>query len=231
MVKSNEELKKIIMANGLGDEAGKSRIFNKFFKDRQKGENYIYKKFGIDFNKKILDVGCGYGHDLIHFSDVSVGFDAAGFQADFARSLGLKVISGNAEDDLHKILEQFDIIWCADFLVHTLSPYKFLYELRKLLPVGGKLVIQIPLMSIFGKYRSGCHFYAFNKKSLVYLMEMAGYSIVKTSGLIRRFPGWLNFIFEVPLKLLGGNIWVLAEKKKDTPVDFNKVYLPGWFNK
>jgi len=109
------------------------------------------------------------------------------------------------------------------------SPYKFLYDCRRLLPVGGKIVIQIPLMSIFNKHRSGCHFYAFNKKSLLYLIEMAGFRVIKTSGLIRKKPEWFNFIFELMMQNWGGNIWVLAEKEDKAPVDFKKVYLPDWF--
>jgi len=229
MEKSNEELKKILLAKGLGSPEDNLRIYNKFFKDRQKREEYIYKKFGIDFNMKILDIGCGYGHDLIHFSENSLGLEAAAYQADYARSLGLNVISGNAEEDLNKISQQFDLIWCADFLVHTVSPYKFLYDLRRLLPTGGKLVIQIPLMSIFNKHRAGCHFYAFNKKSLEYLIEMAGFWALKTSGLIRKKPNWFNLIFELPLQRWGGNIWILAEKEEATPVNFDKVCLPAWF--
>ncbi|MFA6307042.1 MAG: class I SAM-dependent methyltransferase [Patescibacteria group bacterium] len=229
MLKNNEELKKILLAKGLGSSEGNLRIFNKFFKDRQTEEQYIHQRFKIDHGLKVLDIGCGYGHDLIHFSEDSVGLEAAVYQADYARSLGLKVVSGNAEEDLNKISGQFDLIWCADFLVHMISPYKFLYDSRRLLPVGGKLVIQIPLMSIFNKHRSGCHFYAFNKKSLEYLMAMAGYRVLKTSGLIRKKPNWFNFIFEPLLQNWGGNIWVLAEKEETVPVDFSKVYLPAWF--
>lgn len=229
MIKNNKELKNILLKRGLGDAEGNLRIFNKFFKNRQNDERYIRERFGLDDKLKVLDIGCGYGHDLIHFSDESVGLEAASFQADYARALGLRVISGNAEQDLEKINEQFDLIWCADFLVHMISPYKFLYDSRRLMPVGGKLVIQIPLMSIFNKHRSGCHFYAFNKKSLEYLMEMAGYRVLKTSGLIRKKSVWFNFIFEPLLQRWGGNIWVLAEKLEATPVDFEKVYLPTWF--
>lgn len=229
MKKSNEELKKILLTKGLASPEENLRIFNKFFKDRQAEESYIYKKFKIDYSLKILDIGCGHGHDLIHFSENSVGLEAAAYQADYARSLGLNVILGNAEEDLNKISQEFDFVWCADFLVHMISPYKFLYDLRRLLPVGGKLMIQIPLMSIFNKHRSDYHFYAFNKKALEYLMEMAGYRVLKTSGLIRKKPVWFNMIFEPLLQIWGGNIWVLAEKEATAPVNFNKVHLPSWF--
>ena len=229
MLKDNNQIKNIITSCGSYNQEGNLRIYNKFFKNRQNEQKYIYKKFQINFNSKILDIGCGYGHDLIHFSPDSVGLEIGEPKVNFAKSLKLNVILGNAEDDLTKIDQKFDLIWCLDFLVHMASPYKFLYDCRRLLPVGGKIVIQIPLMSIFNKHRSGCHFYAFNKKSLLYLIEMAGFRVIKTSGLIRKKPEWFNFIFELMMQNWGGNIWVLAEKEDKAPVDFKKVYLPDWF--
>ncbi len=229
MEKSNNELKKLILEKGTGDTEENQRIYNKFFKDWQRNHKYIYRKFRINFNMKILDIGCGYGYNLIHFSENSVGIEASFRMAEFASKLGLNVLSINVEDDLSAIGQKFNLIWCTDFLVHMISPYKFLYDCRKLLEDNGRLVIQIPLMSIFNMHRSSCHFYAFNKKSLLYLLEMAGYDIIQISGAIRRKPKWFNFIFDPLLRRWGGNIWVLARKKKDAAIDFGKVYPPKWF--
>jgi len=229
MKKTNQELEKIILEKGLGDAAENARIYHKFFKDWQFRNSYIYERFNLDFNSKILDIGCTYGHNLIHFAPESVGIEANVREAEFARALGLRVVNVNAEDDLGDLAEQFDLIWCTDFLVHMISPYKFLYDCRKLLGENGRLIIQIPLMSIFNKHRSSCHFYAFNKKSLLYLLEMSGYKVIKTSGSVRRLAFTLNRILEPALQLWGGNIWVLAEKQEKTPVNFDKVYLPKWF--
>ena len=176
-----------------------------------------------------MDIGCTYGHNLIHFAQDSVGLEKNTKAATYARALGLKVIDINVEDDLESISEQFDLIWCTDFLVHLISPYKFLYDCRKLLKSNGCLVIQIPLMSLLNKHRAHCHFYAFNKKSLIYLLEMSGYRIVKSSGLIRRLPKWFNYLLEPIFQLGGTNIWLLLEKEDQIPINFSKVYLPKWF--
>jgi SAM-dependent methyltransferase len=229
MKKNNQALEKIILEKGLGDAKENARIYRKFFKDWPAKNNYIYQRFGLDFNSKILDIGCTYGHNLIHFAPESVGIEANEHEAGFARALGLKVVNVNAEDDLGAIGEKFDLIWCTDFLVHMISPYKFLYDCRPRLKDKGRLVIQVPLLSPLNMHRSTCHFYAFNKKSLIYLLELAGFKTVKTSGLIRRLPQWLNFALEPLLQLFGGNIWILAEKQEKTPVNFDKVYLPKWF--
>lgn len=229
MMKNNEQIKNIIISRGNYNQEGNLRIYNKFFKNRQNEQEYIYKRFQIDFSSKILDIGCGYGHDLIHFSHNSVGLEIEEQKVNFSRSLGLNVILGNAENDLAKMNQKFDLIWCLDFLVHMVSPYKFLYDCRKLLPVGGKIVIQIPLLSILNKHRASCHFYAFNKKSLLYLIEMSGFKVINTSGLVRRKSKWFNFIFEPILQNWGGNIWVLAEKKDKLPVNLEETYFPNWF--
>ena len=225
---TSEQIKKIILTKGIFSEKENLRIYFKVFQNWVKYNSYIFKRFNINFEDKILDIGSNYGYNLIHFNPDSVGIESAKSMADFSKALGLNVLDINIEDDL-AVVGKFDLIWCLDFLVHMASPYKFLYDCRRLLPVGGKIVIQIPLMSIFNKHRSGCHFYAFNKKSLLYLIEMAGFRVIKTSGLIRKKPEWFNFIFELMMQNWGGNIWVLAEKEDKAPVDFKKVYLPDWF--
>lgn len=231
MKKSNEELKEIIFGKtSLGMEEEK-RIYLKFFKDWQNNHEYIYKRFDLDFNQKILDIGCGYGYNLIHFAPESVGIEAHVKLADFAKKIGLNIISVNAEDTFPEIDGGFDLVWCSDFLVHLVSPYKFLYDCRKVIRTDGRIMIQVPLMSIFDMHRSDCHFYAFNKKSLLYLIEIAGYKIIKTSGFLRHKPYWFNFIFEPLLQLFGGNIWVLAQKQGDAVSNFSRSYLPSWFKK
>ncbi|MDD4332943.1 MAG: methyltransferase domain-containing protein [Patescibacteria group bacterium] len=229
MRKTNEELEKLIMDRGIFTGEENRRIYEQSFKNWHGDHEYIYKRFGISQEEKMLEIGSAYGQNLIHFSKESIGIEVNNKLVDFSRSLGLKIISLNAEDDLSLITEKYDLIWCTDFLVHMVSPYKFLYDCRNLLKDRGRIVIQIPLMSMFETHRSSCHFYAFNKKSLLYLLEMAGYKIIKTSGLIRKKPRWFNYIFEPLLQIWGGNIWVLAEKEDKTPVNFKKVFLPKWF--
>jgi len=225
----NEEVKKIILEKGTFTAEENLRVYNTYFHNWVEYNDYIYKRFNINFDNKILDIGSSYGHNLIHFNRQSIGIEANQSLIPFSRSLGLNIMELNIEDALPAD-EKFDLIWCTDFLVHLISPYKFLYDCRKILKDNGRLVIQIPLMSILNTHRSACHFYAFNKKSLLYLLEMNGYKILKTSGCIRKMPKIFNVIFEPVLQIFGGNIWVLAEKK-ETSFNFKKSFLPNWFNK
>ena len=91
-------------------------------------------------------------------------------------------------------------------------------------------MIQLPLMSFWGKHISPLHFYAFNKKSLIYLLETAGFEVVKTSGCIRHLPQFVNKILEPILQIWGGNIWVLV-KNSNKKISYSGSCLPKWFGK
>jgi SAM-dependent methyltransferase len=225
----NSEVGDLITKKGAFAESENLRIYKTYFYDWVKYNGYIYKKFNILFEKRILDIGSSYGHNLIHFAKDSVGIEANHNLVIFSRGLGLNVVEGNIEDSL-PTSERFDLVWCTDFLVHLVSPYKFLYDCRKLLNTGGRIVIQIPLMSMLNNHKSPCHLYAFNKKSLIYLLETAGYKIIKTSGCIRKMPNLFNYLLEPVLQVMGGNIWILAEKKEDK-FNFEKSFLPAWFTR
>jgi 2-polyprenyl-3-methyl-5-hydroxy-6-metoxy-1,4-benzoquinol methylase len=229
MEKNNKNLEKFILEKGIYSLEENQRIYDKFFKHWKSDHEYIYRRFDINFSEKILDIGCSYGYNLINFSKESVGIEFCKQTSDFAKGLGLNIAAINIEDNLLDINDKFDLIWCSDVIVHLISPYKFLYECRSLLKDSGRIVLQIPLMSFFGMHISDCHFYAFNKKSLMYLFEMAGYKIIKTSGLIRKKTKWFNFLFEPLLQLYGGNIWVLAEKQEKPAINFERVFPPKWF--
>jgi len=223
-----EKLKKIILSKGLYNNKENLRIYNKFFKNWFNNHIYIYNKFNIKDSFRILDIGCGPGHNLIHFNQDSIGIDANDYLVDFGKGLGLNIIKTNVEEDLSVINGKFDLAWCTDFLVHMVSPFRFLFKLRDYLDNESCLVIQIPKPSIFGTHKSPEHFYAFNKETLTFLLESSGYKIVGCSGYIRKMPNFLNRIFEPLLQRFGSNIWLLAKKDKYSGIP-KKTFLPSWF--
>lgn len=227
----NKEIKQlIIVKSGLAENEAEKMYF-RFFHNWAEHHKYIYKRFNINFGDKILDIGCGCGHNLIHFNKKSIGIEKDERFFNFAKKIGLNVKDLNVEDDLLNLKgENFEFIWCTDFLVHTVSPFKFLCECREILAPAGKILIQIPLMSVLNKHKSSCHLYAFNKKSLIYMLDVCGYKILKTSGCVRCLPGFINTIFEPVLRIFGTNIWVLAEKLPEPKFNKNKLFLPKWIN-
>jgi SAM-dependent methyltransferase len=228
MRKNQKELEETVLSKGLYQKKENLRIYNKFFKNWFNNHFYIYRRFGIKDSFKILDIGCGPGHNLIHFSPNSVGLEMNDYLIDFGKSLGLKIIKTNVEDEFPVNGQKFDLIWCTDFLVHLVSPFRFLFKIREYLNTNSYLLIQIPKISVFKTHQSPEHFYAFNKGTLSFLLETAGYKIIGCSGYVRRVPNFLNKIFEPWLQRFGPNIWILAKKDK-RPKIVSKTFLPSWF--
>jgi len=228
MHKTQNEFKKIILLKGCYQNKENLRIYNKFFKDWFNNHTYIYNRFNIKDSFKILDIGCGPGHNLINFNQDSVGIEINDYLVDFGKGLGLNIIKTNIENDLPVINNKFDLVWCTDFLVHMVSPFRFLFKIREYLSNESYLLIQIPQPSILGTHKSPEHFYAFNKETLIFLLEASGYKIVGCSGYIRRVPNFLNMIFEPLLQRYGTNIWVLAKKSEHSGIP-DKSFLPSWF--
>ncbi len=225
---NEKELKETVLSKGLYNKEENLRIYDKFFKDWSNKHVYIRQKFKIDKSFRVLDIGCGPGHNLIHFSPESIGIEINNYLADFGKGLGLNIVKTNAEDNWPEINGRFDLIWCTDFLVHLVSPFRFLFKIKEYLKENGKIVIQIPQPSVFNTYQSPEHFYAFDKTSLTYLLEAAGYRVIGYSGYVRKLPNWLNVFLEPLLQKYGTNIWILAEKNNSSVIT-DKSFMPSWF--
>lgn len=98
----------------------------------------------------ILDVGCAagrLGEDIIKAKhpDSYVGIELVPAIAQQARQRLTEVIEGNAEQILPTIdAETFDWVIMADILEHTIDPWRFMLEIRRILRPGGKLLVSIP---------------------------------------------------------------------------------------
>lgn len=91
---------------------------------------------------RVLDLGCGYGTYLLHFSSASVGLDKLAERVEFARSLDLNAEVRDVEaSDWRRDLGRFDVIWVCDLLPHLVDPARLLAELPELLAPRGRIVI------------------------------------------------------------------------------------------
>jgi len=219
MHKTNAELEELVMDRGCFSKEENKRIFNAYFKDWYGLHKPIFKKFGISEKERILDIGCAYGMNLIHFDESSLGVEFNPDIVKFARGIGLNVLRRNVEENFGiGRKEKFDTVWCTDFIVHLTSPYAFLLQVREFMHEDSKLIIQIPQYTPFipqqirKTYVSPTHYYAFNWPTLKYLVESSGFRIIKSSGFVRHFPGLLNSILDPFLANFGPNIWICAKK-------------------
>ncbi|GEM_PF-1262003 len=240
---SGNDLEQLIINRGSFSKEENQRIYENYFRDWPKSHKYLYDKFGLSPNDRILDIGCSYGMNLINFREDSVGVDVSDKHIGFCRSIGLDVRKINVEERFHDKLEgdKFSHIWCTDFIVHLTAPYSFLLQCRELMEDNGKLILQIPQytplipQSVKRTYESPCHYYAFDYPTLKYLLSKSGYRVTGESGFVRSFPGPVNSACDWFLKRWGPNIWFSAEKdsgllhmkKQDTfPESIKDLYRP-----
>lgn len=91
---------------------------------------------------RALDLGCGYGTYLLHFSRASVGLDKLAERVEFARSLDLHAEVRDVEaHDWRRDLAAFDLVWVCDLLPHLVDPARLLAELPAVLAPHGRIVI------------------------------------------------------------------------------------------
>lgn len=143
---------------GLGRNAGGSNPLSSFLRSLEMmflfGPVYrrnvrMLKSCGAH-GGRLLDVGCGSGHQTVWFK--KSGFDVVG--ADFAE--GTREWMAEAHDieavscDLSQMQgifkkESFDVITAFHVIEHMIDPLDFIITLKELLVPGGRILLSMPL--------------------------------------------------------------------------------------
>ncbi len=112
----------------------------------------------LDKEKKILDIGAGYGGAarflVSHYPCEVVCLNLSEVENDRNKkknvSLGLdqriSVIAGNFEN-LPFENEQFDVVWCEDAILHSDQKRKVFEEVHRVLKPGGQFIFSDPMQS------------------------------------------------------------------------------------
>ena len=170
--------------------------------------------------KRILDLGCGSGY--ICEKAMSEGAQNA---------VGIDLVRPNISDDASWIFlernldlpnwndevgSDFDFILAFDILEHVESPFGFLKSCKDLLSDSGQLILTTPNLSSWERFvnplnwsgvRDEQHKVLFNRYSLNFVLNRAGYSHVDLAAPIRK----LSFLG--PLQPhLGGQIFCKTSK-------------------
>jgi SAM-dependent methyltransferase len=141
-------------------------------------------------SSRVLDVGCSYGHCLVHFGPGSVGVDTNPEHVELCRALGLDARLLDADAGLDELPDGgFDFLWVSDVVEHLDSPRLVLRGLRPKLAPAGRLLVFLtvlprsrPLRWALRRRRanpfdSGAHHYQFTYETARYLVERAGYRV------------------------------------------------------
>lgn len=148
---------------------------------------YIAKRYSLK-EKRVLDIGCGYGGYMQRFGAQSVGITTRAEEVAYGRIKGRDIRIGNAEH-LYEVLhegETFDVIWCNNILEHLLSPHTFLMQLKKfahadtVLIIGTPVIPALSILTRLQKFRgalASVHINFFNYVTYPTTIRYAGWNI------------------------------------------------------
>lgn len=177
----------------------------------------------VPANGKVLDAGCAFG-DLLSLLDrnnfSTFGIDISKYALERAKkNTKAQLVFGDLNKKLPYKDNFFDAVFAMDVLEHVESPYAFLLELKRVIKKNGILFIQTPnINSIFEMfsgekwfgYRDETHLYLFTRKSLKFLLEKSGFSVLCNQTISAPFPSSLRSL--VKNTDIGGNLWVVSQK-------------------
>lgn len=182
----------------------------------------VLKKL-IKKDDKVLDIGCALGILLSMLERdgyQSFGTDISHFAISEARKKTKAVLQiSDVNQSFPYENNSFSAIFAIDIIEHLNSPFKFAQEVRRVLKKGGLFFIHTPnINSVFEKiykkdwfgYKDKSHLYLFNRKSLQFLLQQAGFKIIVNETLFYPAPIFLRpFFFKTEI---GGTVWIICQK-------------------
>jgi len=107
---------------------------------------YLSKRFALQGNMKLLELGCGRGDFLFEFQNF--GFECKGLDRDESsvqNEYGLEVKQCDLASDVFPYADEyFDIVYHKSVLEHMYNPENLMNETMRVLKTGGKLIILTP---------------------------------------------------------------------------------------
>ena len=188
----------------------------------------ICNLFGLR-NKKVLDIGCGYGQYLKHFGAGSVGVTTADDEVKFGKKNGLNIVFGNAEFLGETNLNtEFEAFWANNLFEHLLSPHAFLMNLKKFAKDDAVVILGVPVVPIFpwllklrwwrGPLASN-HVNFFNVTTLKLTAQYAGWELLAVRPFIFK-----NSFLDILIRTFAPHMYVVAKNKKDFKYPPKKIH-------
>ena len=178
---------------------------------------YIANKFNLS-EKRVLDIGCGYGEYMQRFGPTSVGITTRAEEVAYGAIKKRDIRVGNAEvlKETLSTDERFDVIWCNNILEHLLSPHSFLVHLKEFSHKNTILILGTPIVPILSplthlkKFRGALaveHVNFFNHKTYTLTAKYAGWNVVDLRSFFFKntFLDYVTHFFTPHLYLIAEN--------------------------
>ena len=181
-------------------------LFNKYGDPTYAG---WLKIAGVDFNSKVLDIGCGAGRLLYRMGNTGfknlLGVDPF-IDNDIRYKNGVNILK-KAVFDLN---EKFDLVMMHHSLEHMEDQHAVFRKLQEIVTEGKVLLVRIPICSSYAweKYKENWfaleaprHFFNHSEKSLKLLAGKYGFEIFKTLYDSRSIQFWGSeqYMKDIPL--------------------------------
>lgn len=151
--------------------------------------NYLFHRFEMKKNDKILELGCGRGEFLNEFINTGLeghGVDISNFSKNFFPKLNFKKVD-MANEQLPYEDNYFDIIYSKSLIEHFYYPEKIFQEAYRVLKPGGKIITLTPEWKYIYKsfYEDFTHRVPFTKISLRDIHEMTKFNSITVESFIQ----------------------------------------------
>jgi SAM-dependent methyltransferase len=175
-------------------------FYESFWADAPDGEPYEWERrrallLGeVRPEERVLDLGCGAGRFLVAVRDAGadpVGVEIAEAAAERARATGIQVRLVEPDGTLPFGHGEFDLVWCSEVLEHIPDVGAMLFEVRRVLKRGGRLLLTVPYhgrlqaaavaLTRFDSHFDplGQHVRFFTRTSLARTLEASGFEPVE----------------------------------------------------
>lgn len=162
----------------------------KRFENVQSSKSFerILKTYELS-DKKVLDLGCGYGEHLSLFGEGSLGITTTMEEVAYGKEKGIRIALGNVErfDRIPEMAEErFAAVWSNNLFEHLLAPHRFLNALKRYAKDNTLLVLGVPVVPVFPqlmrlrKFRGALavsHINFFTRDTLRLTVERAGWTV------------------------------------------------------
>lgn len=195
-----------------GDE---QKVFSQksgIFQERSKFIYELVKKFPIEKNFNLIDIGCGNGVTLKNFKDSNL--DLYGYEYDnknYKLLSGINNFKSLFTNNIDEIEIKFDYLLMIHSLEHFLDPKDFLLKLRNLMHNDSLLLIQV-IDNEFNPFDFLItdHVTHFTKYSLYNLIDTLGFEVIYLDNLISKEISLIvkkNMNFNININLTQNNLF------------------------